>query len=202
MKKITLSLLSIALTFAAVAGGVEKGENVYSVDAKSSTLTWNAKKVTGEHTGNVTVKQGNLVLENGAPKTAYVQVDMSTITCSDLTDRETNAKLIGHLKSDDFFAVSKHQFAEINITSFKPTANKGEYTASGTLKIKGTTEAISFPFTMSENGGMATIAGKLTFDRSKYDIRYGSSSFFEGLGDKVIYDDVDLSFSVKAAAKK
>jgi polyisoprenoid-binding protein YceI len=201
MKKLTLSLMALAISFSTFAGGVDKDGSVYSV-ATDSKIVWNAKKVTGEHTGNVSVKQGNLVLENGVPKTAYVQVDMNTITCTDLTDRETNAKLVGHLKSDDFFSVSNHQFSEISITEFTPTSNRGEYTAKGTLKIKGKTEPISFLFNITESNGVATAKGKLTFDRSKYDVRYGSSSFFDSLGDKVIYDDVALDFEIKANAKK
>jgi polyisoprenoid-binding protein YceI len=202
MKKLTLSLMTLAISIAAVAGGAEKGGNVYSVTPSTSTIVWTGKKVTGSHTGNVNVKQGNIIIENGQLKSAYVQVDMSTITCTDLTDRETNAKLVGHLKSDDFFGVSTHQFSEISITEFTPTTNKGEYTAKGTLKIKGKTEPISFPFTFNESNGAVTASGKLTFDRSKYDVRYGSSSFFDSLGDKAIYDNVDLTFTIKAESKK
>jgi polyisoprenoid-binding protein YceI len=202
MKKLTLSLMALAISVATFANGEQKGGNVYSVAPATSSVVWTGKKVTGSHTGNVSVKQGNLVLENGQLKSAYVQVDMTTITCSDLTDRETNAKLVGHLKSDDFFSVNTHQFSEINITEFTPTTNKGEYTAKGTLKIKGKTEAISFPFTFNEANGTATASGKLTFDRSKYDVRYGSTSFFDSLGDKAIYDNVELEFTIKAQAKK
>jgi polyisoprenoid-binding protein YceI len=202
MKKLTLSLMALAISVATFANGEQKGGNVYSVAPATSSVVWTGKKVTGSHTGNVSVKQGNLVLENGQLKSAYVQVDMTTITCSDIADKETNAKLVGHLKSDDFFSVSTHQFSEINITEFAPTSNKGEYTAKGTLKIKGKTEAISFPFTFNEANGTATASGKLTFDRSKYDVRFGSTSFFDSLGDKAIYDNVELEFTIKAQAKK
>ncbi|MFN4197892.1 MAG: YceI family protein, partial [Flavobacterium sp.] len=30
-------------------------------------------------------------------------------------------------------------------------------------------------------------------DRTKYDIKYGSGSFFDNLGDKAIYDDFELT---------
>jgi hypothetical protein len=37
----------------------------------------------------------------------------------------------------------------------------------------------------------------LTFDRSKYNVRYGSGSFFENLGDKLILDSIKLETSLK-----
>lgn len=202
MKKLITSLLSLALTVSVFAGGKEVKETVMSVSPTESTLTWHGEKVTGKHHGNVAIRQGNLVLDgNGVIKSAYVQVDMQTISCEDLTDAKSNAKLVGHLKSDDFFGVDEHPFAEIKLTEFKPTEKTGTYQANGKLTIKGKTHPISVPFTMSKNGSDLAAGGKFTFDRAQYDIRYGSGSFFDDLGDKTIYDEVELHFNVKASAK-
>lgn len=202
MKKVVTSLLSLALTVSVFASGKEVKETVMSVSPTQSTLTWHGEKVTGKHHGNVSIRQGNIILDgNGDIKSAYVQVDMQTITCEDLTDAKSNARLVGHLKSDDFFGVENHPFAEIKLDEFKPAKEAGTYQASGKLTIKGKSHPITVPFTMNKNGGEIVADGKFTFDRAKYDIRYGSGSFFDDLGDKAIYDDVDLHFNVKAAAK-
>ncbi len=197
MKKLTLSILSLAFAVSAVAQ-----EKVITVNPNSSNIEWYGSKVTGEHNGDVKVRQGNVVLDDkGNLKSAYVQVDMNTITNDDL-DGDSNGKLVGHLKSDDFFSVEKHPYAEINLTNFKPGEESGTYIASGNLTIKGTTQPVSFPFTYDNNGGEFTATGDLTFDRSKYDVRYGSPSFFNDIGDKAIHDDVELNFTIKGSAKK
>lgn len=203
MKKLTTTVLSLALAVAAIAGGNEAKKSVMTVSPEQSTIEWHGEKVTGKHNGNVNVRQGNIILgDDGMIQSAYVQVDMKTITNDDIDDAENKAKLVGHLKSSDFFAVEKYPYAEINIKQFKPGKEEGTYIANGDLTIKGETQPITFPFTMSKSGDEFTASGELTFDRSQYNVRYGSDSFFDNLGDKVIYDDVKLNFTVKAMAKK
>ncbi len=203
MKKMMLSAFALALSLVTIAGGVEVNETVMTVLPAESNIKWTGKKVTGSHYGTVNVRQGNMVLgSDGKLKSAYVQVDMRTISCDDLTDTETNAKLVGHLKSDDFFGVETHPYAEIKLNDFKSGRDANTYTASGTLTIKGKTEPVSFEFRYRDDGNNAQAMGKLVFDRSKYDVRYGSSSFFDNLGDKVIYNDVELEFTMMAEAKK
>lgn len=202
MKKLSMSILSLAFAVTAFAGGEEVKEKVVAVNPEQSNIEWHGSKVTGEHNGNVDVRQGNVVLdEKGNIKSAYVQVDMKTITNEDL-EGDSNGKLVGHLKSDDFFSVEKHPYAEINLKSFTPGKESGTYVASGDLIIKGKTAPVSFPFTYNTNGGDFTATGDVTFDRSNYDVRFGSPSFFDDLGDKAIHDDVNLSFTIKGSAKK
>ena len=40
------------------------------------------------------------------------------------------------------------------------------------------------------------MTAKLVFDRSKYDVRYGSGSFFENLGNRLILDDIELEVTL------
>ena len=42
----------------------------------------------------------------------------------------------------------------------------------------------------------SSINSNLTFDRTKYDVRYRSGNFFQNLGDKLIYDDIELEVSL------
>ena len=37
---------------------------------------------------------------------------------------------------------------------------------------------------------------EIIIDRSKYNVRYGSGTFFENLGDKTIYDDFTLTVQI------
>ena len=47
-------------------------------------------------------------------------------------------------------------------------------------------------------GSKAVASASVTIDRSEFDVRYGSGSFFDGLGDKMIYDDFRLDVTVVA----
>ncbi|WP_316829029.1 YceI family protein [Pedobacter miscanthi] len=169
----------------------------YKVNAEQSKLTWLAKKVTGEHSGTINVTSGSLALDNKVLKGGSFELDTKTIAVTDLTDKETNAKLLGHLKSDDFFAVEKFGKANFNITSAKSTG-AGTYDVKGKLTIKGITNEISFPATVKQDGNKVTANAKIIIDRTKYDIKFRSKSFFENLGDKTIYDDFELNVQLVA----
>lgn len=200
----TVSLFSILaaglLSIAAVASAPKDG--TYNADSKSTTIKWLGRKVTGEHFGKVNLKSGNFTWKGGLITAGSFEVDMNSMTCEDLTDATYNGKLIGHLKSDDFFSVEKFKTASFKLTKAEKGAKEGEFTVTGDLTIKGKTLPVTFPVTVAEAGGKVTVAGDLTFDRAKYDIRYGSGSFFEGLGDKLIYDEVKLTLNIVANAGK
>ena len=106
---------------------------------------------------------------------------MTSITNTDLKDKGYNKKLVGHLKSDDFFGVEKFPTATFNITKATKFSN-GKASVTGNLTIKGNTESITFDFVKNRN----QYTTKLEIDRSKFNVRYGSTSFFDGLGDKAI----------------
>lgn len=185
----SLGLLVLALTITtAVFAGSQK------VDVAKSSVKWLGKKVTGEHSGTIAVKEGNLVVENGEITGGKVVIDMQSIVDTDLTDAGYNAKLVGHLKSDDFFGVATFPTSELSIT--KVESNGNSYTFSGNLTIKGITNPASFTATSSKDGNSSVYKGTLTIDRSKYNVRYGSKSFFDNLGDKVIYDEFSLDFNL------
>jgi len=159
----------------------------FSVNTEKSTIKWNAKKVTGEHTGNIKIKEGSFELKKDKIVSGTFVIDMTTITDIDLTDAAYNAKLVGHLKSDDFFSVEKFPVSTLKITEAS-AFNDNKAAVKGELTIKGKTNPIEFTVTKS-NGNFTAL---LTVDRAKYDVKYGSASFFEGLGDKVIYDEFTL----------
>ena len=171
----------------------------YNVDVKSSNIVWKGYKVTGEHTGNVKLKNGSLQFADGKLSGGSFEVDMNSITCNDMQG-EYGDKLVGHLKSDDFFGVDKYPTAKFTITRTIPQDTKGNYKIIGNLKIKESTKEVKFFANVSEQGNMVKATGTMKLDRSEYDIRFGSGSFFDNLGDKTIYDEFDLQ--VELTAKK
>jgi polyisoprenoid-binding protein YceI len=163
-----------------------------SADVKKSNLKWHGKKVTGEHFGNISLKSGTLELSNGNISKGKFDIDMASITNTDLTDPGYNTKLVNHLKSDDFFGVANHPEAVIEIVKSSPFVNN-EATVEAKLTIKNITHPVTFKV---KRDGKAYTAG-LAVDRSKYDVRYGSGSFFDNLGNNLIYDEFEISVRIE-----
>lgn len=168
----------------------------YVIDAKKSELNWFAAKVTGKHNGKVNIKDGSLKKEVAGYSGVFT-VDMTSIKVEDLKDPEYNTKLVNHLRSDDFFSVDKHKTTTFKLKSIKEKKTKdATHTVVGDLTIKGITNEITFPakFNFSENSFKAD--AKFSIDRSKWNVRYGSGSFFDNLGDATIYDDIKFELSL------
>ncbi|MCH4824135.1 YceI family protein [Gramella lutea] len=161
------------------------------VDVEASTVKWTGEKVTGSHNGTIDLESGYFMMEDDKIVGGEFVMDMSTIAVTDLTG-ENKGKLEGHLKSEDFFGVEKHPTAKLVITSAAEKGN-GKYGIVGDLTIKNETHPITFDLEM--NGNSAST--ELTIDRSKYNVRYGSGSFFDNLGDKTIYDNFELAVNLK-----
>ncbi len=182
--------------FAVLAMAAKVATN-YKVDTQSSNIVWTGYKVTGQHTGTVKIKNGTLSTDNGVLTGGSFDIDITSITCTDL-EAEYAGKLIGHLKSDDFLGAAAHPTANFVITKAIPQDSKGNYKILGNLTIKGITKETKFFANVAEANGMVNAAGKITIDRSEFNMRYGSGSFFDGLGDKTIYDEFDLQVSLVA----
>lgn len=178
----TLSMASIEPT----VGG--------EIDLEASTISWVGKKVTGKHEGMIKLKSASVKMDQGNFIGGSFVIDMTSITCTDLAPDQGGDKLVGHLSSDEFFGIENHPTAELNITKVTPRGSNYEVTAD--LTIKGQTHPVDFMVNITGNTANADIK----VDRTLYGIKYGSGSFFDGLGDNMIYDIFDLS--VKLVMKK
>jgi polyisoprenoid-binding protein YceI len=165
------------------------------LDVENSKILWEGRKVTGAHLGQISLLSGFLEKSGENFGSGQFVVDMTSIVNLDLEDEATNAKLVGHLKSDDFFGVDKFPSSTLAIKHGK-LKEQGVYTFSGNLTIKEKTHPVTFEARVDEMGETLKFKGTLTIDRSKYDVRYGSKSFFDNLGDKIIYDEFKLDFDI------
>ncbi len=185
MKKTILSLaLTVVFGFTAIANPVDGEKKEVKTDA--SKVTWKGYKVTGSHTGTINLKSGSLMFDEGKLSGGEFTVDMATLISTDL-EGGAKGKLEGHLKSDDFFGVEKNPTSKLVFTNVE-ASGKNSYKVSGDLTIKGITKPVTFDVSIYGSKATAT----LTIDRSEFDVRYGSGSFFDNLGDKTIYDDFEI----------
>ncbi len=185
-------LLLPALSLSAGPGPIE----TYKVDLTNSKIAWKAYKVTGEHFGIIKLQSGILQFQDGLLTGGQFVVDMSTIDVQDM-DGEYAQKLEGHLNSDDFFSVQTHKTSSLILSQVK-SLGKNQYDIVGDLTIKGITQKISFKATVEQAGAKVMADAAVKIDRSKFDVRYGSATFFGNLGDKAIYDEFDLTISLVA----
>jgi polyisoprenoid-binding protein YceI len=174
--KTLLGLMTVLLSFNLLA---------VKIDKKASSFVWTGTKVTGKHWGKIGIKKAQLKGDKGQIASGTLVMDMKSITVDDLSGG-TAEKFLGHIKSADFFDVAKFPESKLEIKSI--TNN----TLTGKLTIKGKTHEIKVP--VKKDGKKYT--GELNFDRTKFDMVYGSGNFFKNLGDKAINDTVNLKFNV------
>ena len=185
------NLKTIAMGLLVAFGTTVATAQTKKINTEKSTINWLGKKVTGEHSGTVNLKEGNLIFKDGKVAGGNFTVDMTSIATTDLSG-DWKTKLDGHLKADDFFGTEKNPNATLVFKKIAAKA-KGVYTITGDLTIKGLTNAVIFDLAVKGN----TASTLVKIDRTKYDIKYGSKSFFESIGDKAINDDFDLTVNLQ-----
>ncbi len=171
----------------------------YVIDKKESVIGWRGSMLftaNEDHVGYVYISKGELTIAKGQLAGGKVEVDMSTIT--DKVHGSDN-NLINHLKDPDFFDVKKFPITTFIITKVSST-NGETIDVTGNLTIKGITHAVTFPAKVEVKDGSVHANGKVTIDRTKWDVRYRSGKFYDNLADKTISDDIE--FEMKIVAKK
>lgn len=182
-----------------VTASSNKGKSL-AVSIPDSKLEWEAKKVTGGHVGTVDLSGGTLTVDNGKLTGGKFDINFNTIKVLQLDNPEMNAKLTGHLKSDDFFSAEKFPTGTFVITSVTPLSDGtgNNFTIGGNLTIKGITKPITFPAKVNINGDNLTASADFKIDRTQWDIKFRSGKFYENLGDNLIYDDFNLKLNIAA----
>jgi polyisoprenoid-binding protein YceI len=187
-----------AETTAAEAAAQAQMQSVkYLANTTESSIEWTGFKPTGKHNGTIGMDSGVFTVNNGKVESGSFLIDMKSIVNLDIPmDDENNAKLVGHLKSPDFFDVEKYPSAAFEVTGFEE--KEGKTMLSGNLTLKEKKNNVTFPVVVSSEGDSFTITSDVfTIDRSKWDVQYGSKSFFDNLGDKFINDDIELKITLK-----
>lgn len=195
MNSFKLFGLLLVTSIMGMAFSVAPTLTTYKVDPAKSTVLWKGYKVTGSHEGTIGLTDGNLEYTDDQLTGGTFQIDMTSINCTDL-DGKGKGKLEGHLKSADFFDVANFPNATFKITKVVSRGMAGDYKIVGELTIKDTTKEVKFLTKVTDDGAGKTAVASTTIDRSDFNVRYGSGSFFDNLGDRTIYDDFDLTINL------
>jgi polyisoprenoid-binding protein YceI len=162
-----------------------QGAVAYPFTQADSRLTWMGQKVTGKHEGSFSIFGGIVELVGGDATKSRVraEIDMaSLITSPD--------KLVGHLKSDDFFGVEKFPRATFVSTAVEKTA--AGYSVTGNLTMHGVTRALTFPATITVSEAEVTVNAEFAINRKDFGVVY------PGKPDDLIADDVALKLEIHA----
>ncbi len=191
MKNFFLSLTIIGVMIICVSFDKPLKEETYAVDTERSIINWSAKKVGGGHTGTIKITSGNLVYNGKALAKGSFLINMSSITSD-------NERVTTHLKSDDFFGAQKTPSSKFEIVKVT-AAGADRVNVSGNLTIKGITQPLSFPATVKRQKDIvvATASG-IRVDRTKYDMKFRSKTFFLDIGDRAVDDEFELSINLVA----
>ncbi|MDX5319956.1 MAG: YceI family protein [Bacteroidota bacterium] len=217
MKKIIL-LAAVAVFLAACGDSKKTAEATqdvanagteaitYTVDAASSTVKWSgAKKMDVKHHGTVQLTSGSLSFEGENLVAGNFTVDMNTIADEDLTEETGQSKLVGHLKSADFFMVESFPSAKFEITSVEKLENsaEGTHTIKGNLTIKDQTHGISFPATITKTDAGVNAVAKFDINRNEWGIVWGGSQetnqgVLDFLKDNLLQDMIGFEINLTA----
>ena len=169
----------------------------YVMDKNNSSIKWTGRELsTKSHYGSLQMKNGSLTVNTDGTVNGIIKIDMTTIDCEDLQGR-SKASLERHLRSDDFFSVESHPIATLTFKSEGGIGAGNKLAFNGDLEIKGISHPISFESEVKSVDPKVSALVDMTFDRSKYNVRFRSGTFFQNLGDKLIYDDIEISVDIR-----
>jgi len=192
MKKISLILVIALSVFSFTTPHIDN----YIADTKKSNIKWTGSKLIGDsHYGNISISKGSIMMDHGKVVAANFVIDMNSITCTDIESEKYNQKLVSHLKNEDFFNVEKFPSAEFKMITSKKIA-EGKHSVTGELTIKNFKDILKLDLEIVERNKTLVASGKFNFDRTKFDIIYGSGTFFDDLGDKAINNEVSIEFNI------
>jgi hypothetical protein len=191
-----------------ISEALEPGEKpanaiVKNIAKEKTTVAWIGSKIVGSpHDGTIGVKSGELYIVDNVLVGGKIVIDMTKIVVLDIENPDMNARLKGHLESDDFFSVETFPEAFFDMAKISQIENAAagmpNYQIKGNLTIKGITHGISFPAFVHNMDGKLHAKADFSFDRALYDVRFGSGKFFENLGDNLIKDEIKISLDVIA----
>jgi polyisoprenoid-binding protein YceI len=217
MKKLLLVFVSAAM-FAACGNSKKTSEEAQdvaeasteavtlNVNTEASSVHWTgAKVIEGKHTGTVKISEGALSFEGDVLTAGNFTIDMNSISNTDIQEEEGRNKLVGHLKSGDFFLVDSFPTAKFEISKVEVLENssEGTHTITGNLTIKGKTNSISFPATITKTADEAAAKANFEINRNEWNVLWGGTKesnpgVISFLKDNLLSDMIAFSVDLKA----
>lgn len=175
-------------------------DHTYTVNTDESMIHWTGRNANGRHFGTLKLTKGDIRVREGVIEGEF-DIDMTTMKNEDLKGDPLQPVLISHLMSDDFFFVKMFPTASFKIASAKAiesfTTSLPNFEVQGTLELRGIKKEIRFPATVNRReDGSLSIEAHFDLDRTRWNVLYGSSRFFEHLGMHLVYDLITIELRI------
>jgi len=172
----------VLITTLFVSGSAFASE--WTLTPDTSALSFSGTQAGAPFEGQFVNFTADIVFDPDALETAEI-----TITIDTASARSGSPERDGALPGSDWFDVAAHPTASF-VTADIQTTDAG-YIANGTLTLKGTTQDVALPFSLSIEGDAAHVTGALTIDRNDYSVGTGALSSMVG-------SDVTIHFDINA----
>jgi polyisoprenoid-binding protein YceI len=174
----------------------------FTVDAAQSQVMWFGRNINTLHNGTLKIKEGQIQFDDASVK-GNIVLDMNSIANTNLTDLALNQMLVAHLKSEDFFETATYPTAKIVIKQSTRNAedNSGtpNFSLTAEVTIKDVTRELTFPTEIAvEEDGTLKAHAHFDFDRTLWNVKYGSWKFFKLLGMHLVDDVISLNLKLVA----
>jgi polyisoprenoid-binding protein YceI len=197
---------AVTTTDAGTAAVADTAAVAFNVDTTATKIMWEGSKPAGKHTGTLNVSNGTLSVQGGNITAGEFNIDMNSLMVTDLKGDE-KAGLEGHLKGtkkgeeDHFFNVAKYPTAKFAVN--KVTGLTGDSIAThlvyGNLTIKDVTKEVSFKANVNATAdGVSVKTAPFMINRTDFNVKYGSKTFFDNLKDKFIDDNIAIQLDLTA----
>ncbi|KFC18899.1 YceI family protein [Epilithonimonas lactis] len=177
---------------------------VYVVDTLNSKAEWKGFKVVKSdntsHIGHLKFESGEVTVKENKLESGQFVIDMTSLSNEDLKDAESNGKLLGHLKSADFFDAAKFPTASYEITKVSEGLAGSDYNTvlDGNLTLKGITKPFTFNANVKVDKGELMIATEpKDINRDEFGVKFQMPAA-EGL----IKNEINIQVKIKAIEKK
>lgn len=216
MKKIYLSILAATILFTACKDEPQ-GEEAQVTEARAedtktpegdlftvtqgSTISFYGATPSNSEKGTFGVSKGAIYVKDGNITAGNVTVDVAgmTVTTKDLPNAQKE-KLKNHLLGKEFLNIQEHPEVIFDITEVTTLEgdDKNTHTITGNLAMNGKTNSITFPANVEMAQGKFGARASFVINRKDWGIVYGND---KSLGDKWIYDKVEMTLAIEAVKK-
>ena len=172
----------------------------YTVDTANSIIQWVGRNPNTHHTGSLRLSEGFMDAQEEAVRGRFV-IDLASIENTSLAGDPNQPVLIAHLLSDDFFWTKRFPTATFHLERLDPIVGghltTPNTTLSGALEMMGVRAPLQFPATLTTLPDKRLAAeAHFDIDRTRWNILYGSSRFFDHLGMHVVFDLITIQLKL------
>ncbi len=176
-------------------------DGTHQIDMKQSKVEWTGRNLTGAHSGTIKLREGCIEIESGRAVRGSFKLEMRDIECADIKDGPMRDMLEAHLKSEDFFDVTRFPEAVFLLSRITPLADvplgNPNCEITGDLTLKGVTRDLSFRAILAPTpDGLLAADAHFDIDRTRWNVLYGSGKFYEKLGKHLVNDEISIALKL------